>query len=94
MTGPLVRILCIVATVSVVALATVGNSVAAGSSVREALGQAIRINAEAKAEMAGPLSIMDKLTGHKSPDADSNSVAPAAKTKSFAYTSISVPSVQ
>ena len=87
-----------VVTLSVVALAMVGSAFAADfeqkGSLREALGQAIRINAEAKAEMAGPLSLKDKLTGHKSPDADSNSVAPAAKTKSFAYTSISVPSAQ
>ena len=86
-----------VVTLSVVALAMVGNAFAADyekGSLRAALGQAIRINAEAKAEMAGSLSLKDKLTSHKSPNADSNSAAPAAKTKSCAYTSISVPSAQ
>ncbi len=88
-----------VVALSVAALAMVGNASAVDleqkTSLREALGQAIRINAEAKAEVAGPLSsLKEKLAGHKSPDADANSIAPAAKTKSFAYTSISVPAAQ
>lgn len=95
------HIFCMVVMLSVVTLAMVSTAFAADypktTSIREALGEAIRINAETKAAMGtSPFSTLkDKLTGHKSENAspDASPIAPAAKTKSFAYTSISAPTV-
>ena len=59
--------------------------------IKEALAEAIVLNAEAKKAKHTPsLAPADVPVPSVQPD----SVAPAAKTKNFAYTSISVPTAQ
>jgi hypothetical protein len=81
----LLRILYLVALCAVIATAQSSDFASKNersSAIKDALADSIRLRAEAHKE---------KTLAKYTPSASSTSVPPAAKTKSFAYTSIQVP---